>query len=183
MSDGVIGETTVGCVTAGCTSTVDLRVIHRHSGTPANRMTSTNGHEPTDPEGLRLVRGHLRALSADLATAVAASDHDDWAAMLQAVRLIQGRAAVTRGALDRMLGSNMADDVPPLVRAVGSVRRLIAPSEVDSFQPDELRARMHAVLHALDRELLMFLGLPKETPLPEDSNGVVRRVQPDPFAM
>ena len=43
-------------------------------------------------------------LGAELAAAVAAADRADWEAMLQAVRMIQGRAMVTRGLLERTLG-------------------------------------------------------------------------------
>jgi hypothetical protein len=109
-----------------------------------------------------LVRANLRALGADLAAAVAASDHDDWAATLEAVRLILGRAVLTRQALERMLGSDAANYVPPLVRVVQEVRREISMREVDSLPPDALRARMHAVLQALDRELKTLLSPPAE---------------------
>ena len=110
------------------------------------------------------MRGNLRALSADLAAAVAAGDHDDWAAVLRAVRLIQGRTVVTRRLLDGMLGSNITGDVPPLVRAVQAVRRVISEQEVESLPPDELRARMRVVLQALDRELKAFLSPPASRP-------------------
>jgi hypothetical protein len=122
--------------------------------------------EPADPERPRLVRDHPRELSADLAAAVAAGDHDDWAAVLQAVRLIQGRAVVTRGLLERMLGRDAAAKLPPLACAVREIERLISDREVDSLPPDELRARMHRVLQALDRELKALLSPPDEPSIP-----------------
>ena len=126
------------------------------------------GSEPADRERARLVRGHLRDLGTDLAIAVAAGDHDDWATVLQAVRLIQGRVALARRLLGPMLWTDAAADMPPLVRAVQAVRRLISDREVDSLSPDELRARMHAVLQTLERELKAMLSPPDEPPTPED---------------
>ena len=51
------------------------------------------------------MQASLRELGAELAAGVAASDHDDWVAALEAVRMIHGRAVVTRRALEGMLGS------------------------------------------------------------------------------
>ena len=112
-----------------------------------------------------LVRGELRKIDADLQDAMAASAGGDWAAALMAVRMIQGRAVVTRGALEPMLGSYpVVADLPPLVRAVHAVGRVITDREVDDLAPDELRARMHAVLQAIDLELQIFLEPPGEAP-------------------
>jgi len=116
--------------------------------------------DASDPEQLRSVDENLRALGADLAAAGTAAAHDDWAAMLQAVRLIQGRALVMRGLLERMLGQDVTATQAPLVRAIREVGRLISDREVDSLPHDELRARMHAVLQALDCELEAFLSPP-----------------------
>ena len=123
--------------------------------------------ELTDPGRSRLVHASLRELGSELAAAVTASDHDDWTSALEAVRMIQGRAVVTRRALEGMLGSYPAGaDLPPLVRAVQAVGRVISQREVDSLSPDELRVRMHAVLDALDRELQSFLEPPEDVPAP-----------------
>jgi len=126
-----------------------------------------------------LVRANLREVGADLAAAIAASDHDDWASALEAVRMIQGRAVVTRRALEGMLGSYPAADLPPLVRAVRAVGQVISDREVDGLAPDELRARMHAVLEALDRELQTFLDPPEEALAPPDRS---RDDSPDDFS-
>ena len=120
--------------------------------------------ELTDPEGIQLVRGHLRTLAADLTAALAAGDHDDWAGVLRAVRLIQGRAVVTRGLLERLEAPDAAVAEPPLVTVVQSVRRQIAHREIDRLSPDELRARMRAVLQTLDRELKALLSPPASRP-------------------
>ena len=53
-------------------------------------------NEPAGSERLRLAHDNLRELGADLTAAMNASHRDDWAAVLQAVRLIHGRAAITR---------------------------------------------------------------------------------------
>ena len=112
-----------------------------------------------------LVRGELRELGAELAAAVAASDRDDWDAVLAALGLIQGRVMATHAGLERGLGRcPSATDLPPLVRAVRLVGRLISRREVDRLPCDELRARMHAVLQALDRELRSSLRLPEGPP-------------------
>jgi hypothetical protein len=58
--------------------------------------------------------------------------------------------------------------LPPIVRAVQSVGRIISDQDVDSLAPEELRARMHAVLHEIDRELQAFLDPPEEGPVPAD---------------
>ena len=112
------------------------------------------------------MRDNLRELGADLAAAMAAGGHDDWAAVLQAVRLIQGRAVVTRGLLERMLGQDTAATEPPLVRMVREISPLISDREVDSLPPDELRARMRRVLQALDRELKALLSPPDGPSIP-----------------
>ena len=116
--------------------------------------------EPADPDRLRPVRDTLRDLAADLAAAEAASAHDDWAAMLQAVRLNQGRAVVARRLLEHMLGRDAGSFEPPFVRMVREIGGLIADREIDSLPPDELRARMRGVLQALDRELKAMLSPP-----------------------
>ena len=51
------------------------------------------------------VRGELRGIGGDLEDAMAASARGDWARTLEAVRMIHGRAVVTRRALEGMLGS------------------------------------------------------------------------------
>ena len=104
----------------------------------------------------------LREMGRDVEEAMAASDSQDWAAVLRAVRLIQGRAVVTRGLLECMLGQDAEATEPPLVRVFGEIRRLISDREVDSLPPDMLRARIHAILQALDRELKMLLSPPDE---------------------
>jgi hypothetical protein len=82
------------------------------------------------------------------------------------LRLIQGRAMITRGLLERMLGQDAAATEPPLVRVVREIRPLISNREVDSLPPDELRARMRRVLQALDRELKAMLSPPDEPSIP-----------------
>ena len=109
---------------------------------------------------------NLREIGTDLAAAVAADGHNDWAAMLQTVCLIQGRAMVTRGLLERMLGQDAAATEPPLVRVIREIKGLISNQEVDSLPPDELRARMRRVLQVLDLELKALLSPPDEPPLP-----------------
>jgi hypothetical protein len=126
--------------------------------------------KPTDADETRLVRGHLRILGADLTAAMAAVDHDDWAATLRAVRLIQGRAVVTRGLLECLVEPDAAIAEPRLVTMVQSVRRLIVHQDVESLSSDELRARMRAVLQTLDRELKAFLSPPASRPLPASSD-------------
>lgn len=123
-------------------------------------------NEPADPEWLRLVRDNLRELGAALGTAMAAGGHDDWAAMLQAVRLIQARAVVTRHLLERMLGQDTAATEPHLVRVFREISPLISDRDVDSLPPDELRARMRRVLQALDRELKALLSPPDGPSIP-----------------
>ena len=122
--------------------------------------------EPADPDRLRPVRDSLRNLAADLAAAEAAGAHDDWAAMLQAVRLVQGRAMVARRLLERMLGRDAVSFEPPFVRMVREIGGLITDQEIDSLPPDELRARMRRVLQALDRELKALLSPPDEPFIP-----------------
>jgi hypothetical protein len=110
------------------------------------------------PGSVGMADRHLRALGAELEDALAASKRHDWASLLEAVRMIQGRAGVTRATLERRLGSApTGDDPPPLVRAVRAVGLLITEGEVDSLPPEELRVRMHAVLGALDSALSAFL--------------------------
>ena len=125
-----------------------------------------------DLEWQQLVRDQLcdqlHELGADLEDARAASARGDWAAVLEAVRMLHGRAMVARRALERMLGTNVAADLPPLVRAVQAVGLLIREEEVDILPPGELRARMHVVLETLDRELLTFLEPPEGKPVPAE---------------
>ena len=124
-----------------------------------------------DLERRRLVRGKLREIDADLADATAASARGNWAGTLEAVRMIQGRALVTRRALEGILGRYpVVADLPPLVRAVQTVGQVISDGEVESLPPAELRARMRTVLHVLDRELQAFLEPPEESPVPADSD-------------
>ena len=123
-------------------------------------------NEPSDPERPWLVRDTLRELGADLTDAIAASSHDDWAVVLQAVRLIQGRAVVTRGLLERMLGQDTAASEPHLVRVVREISPLISDREVDTLPSDELRAQMRRVLQAFDRELKAVLSPPGEPSSP-----------------
>jgi hypothetical protein len=123
-------------------------------------------NESADPEQLRLVHDHLRELGAHLAAAVAAGGHDDCAAMLRAVRLIQGQAIIARGLLERMLEQDATATEPPLVHVVREIGPLISDREVDSLSPDELRARMRRVRQALDRELKAMLSPPDELPIP-----------------
>jgi len=83
-------------------------------------------------------------------------------AVLEAVRMIQGRATITRATLERRLGSAPSgDDLPPLVRVVRAVGLLITEGEIIDLPPDELRVRMRAVLQALDSELSAFLQAPE----------------------
>jgi len=112
------------------------------------------------------VRDHLRELGADLAAAATSADHDDWAVVLQAVRQIQGRAVVTRSLLEHMLGQDAAASEPPLVRVVREIGPLISDRELDSLPPDELRARMGRVQHALSRELQAMLSPLDEPSIP-----------------
>jgi hypothetical protein len=119
----------------------------------------------------RLVRGELRELDAYLKDATATSARSDWTGTLEAVRMIHGRAVITRRALEGMLGSHpVAADLPPLVRAVQEVGRLITDREIDSLRPDELRDRMHAVLRVLDHELQAFLQPPEEESAPANTD-------------
>ena len=72
-----------------------------------------------DQDRLLSVLPTLRAISADLDKALAAHDRHDGAAVLAAVRMIQGRAVITRAALEHKLGlATVATDLPPLVRVV-----------------------------------------------------------------
>jgi hypothetical protein len=121
-----------------------------------------------EPERQPLVGDELRQIGGDLQDALAASARGDRAGTLAAVRMIQGRAVIARRALEGMPGPNPAADLPPLVRAVQAVRGLISDREVESLAPDELRARMHVVLQALDRELQAFLQPPAQAPFPAD---------------
>ena len=124
------------------------------------RSYITVGLQP-DEEWQRLVGGMLRAIGADLDAALAANDRHDWAAVLGAVRMVQGRAVTTRTALERLLGPyKVPADLPPLVRAVQAVGLLIREEEIESLPSDELRVRMRAVLQTLDYELNAFLGSP-----------------------
>jgi hypothetical protein len=181
------------CDICRCLSEVDLRRTTPDSAPepsldgPAVRLTEpqfrslidvalqADGDIPVRPEARRrlerriLVRGELREIDANLKDAMAASALGDWAGTLEAVRLIHGRAVVTRRVLEGILGTYpVAADLPPLVRAVQVVGRLISEREVDSLAPDELRARMHAVLRALDHELEAFLEPPEEAPISAD---------------
>ena len=123
-----------------------------------------------DLERRRLVRSKLREIDADLKDAMAASARGNWAGTLETVRMIQGRAVITRRVLEGMLGSYpVAADLPPLVRAVQAVGQVISDREVESLPPAELRARMRTVLHVLDLELQAFLEPPEESPVPADS--------------
>jgi hypothetical protein len=121
-------------------------------------------------ERQRLVRGELREIEADLKDATAASARSDWAGALEAVRIVHGRAVITRRALEGMLGSYPVADLPPLVRVVQAVGRLITDQEIDSLRPDELRDRMHAVLRVLDHELQTFLEPPEDEPVSADAD-------------
>jgi hypothetical protein len=121
------------------------------------RSYVTAGLQP-GAEWQRLVGSKLRKIGADLADAPAANDRHDWPAVLEAVRMMQGRAVTTRAGLERLLGPyTVAADLPPLVRAVQAVGLLIRDGEIESLPPDELRVRMHAVLETLDNELSAFL--------------------------
>jgi hypothetical protein len=106
------------------------------------------------------VGGKLRAIGADLDDAVAANNRHDWPAVQEAVRMIQGRAVITRTALERLLGTYTVADLPPLIRAVQAVGLLIREEEIESLPLDELRVRMRAVLQTLDDELAAFLQAP-----------------------
>src|SRR3954467_2863902 len=117
-----------------------------------------SGHEPADLARLGAVRDTLRALGADLAAATTAADRDDWTATLRAVRLIHGRALVTRGLLECTLGRETVAEPPPLTRAIQAIRRLIPERGIDSLPPDELRIRVRRMLQALDRELKAVLS-------------------------
>jgi len=132
-----------------------------------------DGDNPVRPEARRelerhrLVRGELREIDADLKDAVAASARSDWAGTLEAVRMIHGRAVVTRRALEGILGAYpVVADLPPIVRVVQAVGQIISDRDVDTLPADELRARMHAVLHEIDRELQAFLEPPEQDPIP-----------------
>jgi len=127
---------------------------------PQIRSYITAGLQP-DAEWRRLVGGKLRAIGVELEEAVAANDRYDWRDVLEAVRMIQGTAVITRAALERMLGPDMADaGLPPLAHAGRAVGLLISEGEIDSLPPDEVRARMRRVLQALDRELKTMLSPP-----------------------
>ena len=121
-----------------------------------------------EPSRQILVRGELYGIGSDLQDGLAATARGDWAAVLKAVRMIGGRTMLARRALEGMLGASAPADLPPLVRAVQAVKRVISHREVESLSPDELRARIHAVLEALDRELQTFLEPPEEKPTPAD---------------
>jgi hypothetical protein len=137
-----------------------------HGAESQIRSDITAGLQP-GPERSRLVRDNLCALGVDLASSVEASAHGDWAGALKTARMIHGRAVVARRALEGMLGAYPdAADLPPIVRAVQAVGQIISDREVDRLAPDELRARMRAVLRELDRELQAFLGVPDEPPIP-----------------
>jgi hypothetical protein len=108
----------------------------------------------------------LRAIGVDLAAAETAADDDDGVGVLHAVRMIQGRATVTRALLERTLGQDAAASEPTLARVVREIRGLISDREVNSLPPDELRARMRAVLDVVDHELRVMLAPPDEPPIP-----------------
>jgi len=132
---------------------------------PQVRSYITAGLLP-DAERQRLVGGKLRAIGADLDAAMTANDRRDWPAVLETVRLLQGRAVITRTALERLLVPyKEAADLPPLVRAVQAIGLLIREGEIESLPPDELRVRMHTVLQTLDYELAAFLQAPDEAPV------------------
>ena len=121
-----------------------------------------------EKERLRLLRSRLRAIGAELAVALAATRGGDRAEVLKAIRMIEGRAKVLRMGLERECEPAAADTaLPPLVQAVQTVGRVITDHEVDRLPPDELRARLHTVLHTLDRALRDFLQLSDETPISE----------------
>jgi hypothetical protein len=132
----------------------------------AARIARSRTHEArreTVPDAAwqQFAGGTLRAMGAELDDAAAATDRRDWVAVLEAVRMIQGRATITRATLERWLGSApTGDGLPPLVRAVRAVGLLIREGEVDSLPSDELRVRMHAVLQTLDYELGALLQPP-----------------------
>jgi hypothetical protein len=65
-----------------------------------------------------------------------------------------------------MLGSNVAADLPPTVRAIQGVERTISGRKVDSLPPDELRARMRRMLQMLNCELKAWLSPPDEPSSP-----------------
>ena len=89
------------------------------------RSYITAGLHP-DEEWQQHVGGNLRMIGVDLDAAQAANDRHDWPAVLAAVRMLQGRAVVTRTTLERLLGpSKVEANLPPLVRAVQAVRLLI----------------------------------------------------------
>jgi hypothetical protein len=107
------------------------------------------------------VGGNLHRLGVDLDAAQAANDRHDWPAVLAVVRMLQGRALVTRMTLERLLGpAKVEANVPPLVRAVQAVGLLISEGEIESLPPAELRVRMRAVLATLDYELAAFMRAP-----------------------
>jgi hypothetical protein len=141
--------------------------VERQRRCESRPSESSRVNEPADRERPRLVHDNLHKfgaeLGAELAAAVAAADRADWEAMLQAVRMIQGRAMVTRGLLERTLGQDAAATEPALVRVIREIKGLISNQEVDSLSPDELRARMRKVLQALDRELKVMLSPPDES--------------------
>jgi hypothetical protein len=116
------------------------------------------------------LRAELHEINAYLEEALTASARDDWASALEAVRMIQGRTVLTRRSLEALLGLDTAADAPPLVLAIRAVRGVISDQEVDSLAPDELRARLHAVLRALDRELQAFLSPPEDASIPADDD-------------
>ena len=127
---------------------------------PQIRSYIAAGLQP-DEEWRRLVGGKLRAIGAELEEAAAANDRYDWPAVLEAARMIQGSAVITRAALEGMLRPRTADaGLPPLAHAVRAVGLLISEGEIDSLPTDEVRVRMHAVLQTLDYELAAFLQVP-----------------------
>jgi hypothetical protein len=139
------------------------------SGLQADGDNPVRAERPRELGRHRLVRGELLEIDADLKDAVAASALGDWTGTLEAVRMIHGRAVIARRALEGILGMYpVAADLPPIVRAVQAVGQIISDREVDSLPPAELRARMHAVLHEIDRELQAFLDPPEEGPVPTD---------------
>jgi hypothetical protein len=121
-----------------------------------------------EQERRRLLRSRLRAIGARLTVALAASRGDDRTEVLKAIRVIEGRARLIRVELERDLEPAVPDTtLPPLVRAVQEVGGVIADHDVDRLLPNELRAKLHGVLHTLNRALQDFLQLADEIPFLE----------------
>jgi hypothetical protein len=120
-----------------------------------SQVPIASGARP-DLERQLLVHDELGRIDVDLLDAEAAISRGDWSAGLQAIRMIGGRAVITRRVLEGMLGAPAAS-LPPLVRAAQAVNRVISDQEVNTLPPDELRLRIRAMLAALDAELHSFL--------------------------